>query len=852
MDCVADAIKFLKERYPNLDPRLVSDLGKQLDSVAKETPLPAAEFRAKAEAMLEDLFAEYAEKYKDEGRLQLNVLRQDVKALTEAKSRGSSVAETFTALMHGGGTKPGLGVNLPIRSDQRYYQQTFQTMFARAVEPYRGLLADGGDFRLEVFRAKDALDQDLGKPDNVTEQAWQLAKEINTIQEFVWALKKADNVWLTRADRYLFERIWDNGKIAGVPKEEFLKDAATHMSTKSFHGATPEQKSALFGMTYDQMMTGDYGTPRGMEWTDAYLDEPAPGEGSITKRMARSRVWQMDSADSAYWMNEKYGYGTLEQTIMRSLSKAAHDIPIVQRFTSKPEQYFDKLKEYAIKAAKEDGQPLTNGNIAEAQNAFDHATRSNFDEVTHWSGKVADVISNIEYLAHTKNLLLRHAPGASWTASLLSSTNGKGYLDNLGDLSSMVLKVAKASKDERRFLQEMGIFLGVYNANFQEGLVKAPSPAMLDRWAATYSKINLADWGLSASRSGIAAVVSKNLAEVSKLNWGTLAKGWHDGLARYGITELEHRFLLGAGIENLGKRLGPAWNFDAVTPQAINQIPLETIEAYLKKRDGVKTKVPEEVLRRERFKFSAKVSSMMRDHAEMGTGTPSQAQGAFIYRLENLLSPEGGKNSLQGSALGLALQFKMASLRQANTIKRLWHSSGGDKNAGKLLAQGFVGAAFISLLTYELQDALERKTPEAPWSPHRAAQALLHGSGVGYTMETFMHGLVAGDIPGELGKSLIGPGLSDIGRFSYRGYKLATAKEGHLTDVARRRLFELALQTVPFNSTLWSFDAYNQLVVEAMGNFWQDGYGQHLEQSMGKRPDIFGGQQHRYLFGGEQ
>jgi hypothetical protein len=803
--------------------------------------LTKAAFASEVEKLVQSDLERMAAKHRAADRIILGK-REQVVAMVENKTFGADPAENLRSWVEGGSLKKGDSVNLDPARIEASVKADLLRFWRRSIEPFKDIAAQGALNR-EIYQELDALQRGAQPGASGSQHAVEIAKAVHAVQSKMLELKKAYNPYLEEAKDYLIKRFHDRSKVSAVSAEEWVTDAMKAFGQKSFPELKPEEKVAVFQSIYERIKDGSYGSIVDDSASDKFITVQGTG-GNIMRKMSRGRTLQANDWSAAFDYNQKYGYGSVEQTVTATINSAARDIAILDKFGPNPQGMYEGV--YARvrgrasaeeRLALEQAKPSLDRSFRAASGSLNAPARGQY-------AKWAQGAMTLQYLAKNGGAIFRSLPDLAVAAGMVRGLNGKTVFQNAGEIAVEYAKAFADSSHRNAALEDLWMFSHSSMQNLMREFGAPDQAGKLGKMAELYSPLTLLPRHVESMRAATGIVVSRQLAKMADLAHADLPATWKDGLLRYGIREPEWDVLRHA-VEDWGsmKRGETPVTMKFLNADGVDQIPAEFVENYLRKSGQLEGDASKRVIDLARTQLSYKLGALINEHADYGSTTPGTRQRAFMYRGADANDP-------MGIALRLMWQFKSAALTTSDAFRRSYFSGEGLKGDWSGVSQTFIMSMFLWTLGEYASQLTAGKTPEDPTSPGFISRAVV-GSGAGGMFGEIL--LSEADRQGVSGvstgilKNLAGPVVGSAVDAAGIAAQGAKATFGDREKAPWSQLAQWALSQAPGQNLFYTKAAFNFYFANGLKEFAGPGYLGNLERRTMQTPGLLEDRQRYFM-----
>lgn len=840
-DCYVKVKQFVKESGLEIPDQRLKEFAHTLSQKRAEL-LTKGAFASEVEKLVADDLERFAAKRRAADAIAIATRENAVQTILN-KPYGTTVVENFKAYLAGGSIKAGDSVNLDPARIAASIKSDLLGFWRQGIEKFRDVAAHGA-LNKEIYQEVDALQRGLPTGQSGSKVAAEIAQVVHATQNRIFDLKKSYNPFMEKNGEYLIKRFHNREKVSAVTQEEWIADAMRSFGEKSFPDLSPEEKIEVFASIYERIKDGSYGSLMDTSSSDKFITVRGDG-GNIMRRMAKARSLVAKDWQAAFDYNQKYGFDTIEATVMKVIDGASRDVALLEKFGPNPEGMYEGLyRRVSVKASAEEKADLKAAK-PELDRLFQAAAGHQGAPARGQWAKWTQGALTLQYMAKTGSAVLRSLPDIAVASGLIRGLNGKTVFQNAAELVSEYVKGMSSSSARNQALEGLWMFSKSTVHNLMSDFSGAEvAPGKLGKAAELFGSLNLLERHVDSMRSAVGTVVSKELARAAESEHVRLPETWKKGLLRYGIGEDEWN-VLRQGVQDWGalKEGATPGKLRFLNADGVDAIPDEVISNFLKKSGATPGEITPETLFLTRKKLSYKLGALVNDHADYGSTTPGTRQKAFMFRGLDINDPIG-------MTLRLAWQFKSATLTSFDAFRRIYFSGEGPKGDWSGITQTMALSMFFWSIGEYAKQAFEGKTPEDPANPGFIGRAVV-GSGAGGMFADILLG--EADRQGVLGvkggilANLAGPTAGTLAE----GVGIATqyAKSAFSEEKAPHgALSRFILNQIPGQNLFYTRGAFNFYFANGLREFLDSGYLGHLERTADQTPGLLEPSQRYFTF----
>lgn len=835
--CETRVAKWAQDNNLNIPRDVIRQMGRMIDE-AKAKGLSDDEFTAK----VDELYTEHIEEYLL-GR-QLNELRAleiretAVEGIKQAdRSKPEGLYEAVRAWINGGGIRGFLGSNRDIRDMRGAVQSEFMNFWKKSIGTLEKIVKTGGLDR-EIFQELYAIRHGLTPGESGSKMAVQAARAIHDLQKLIFSKKQKFNALMRENSDYIMQRIHNRELISQTDKTTWVNDAMLTYGKKSYVEVPMDEKRALFEEMYDNIVNG-----RHSEVTDIeeFMRPFERGHANIYSRMSRSRKLVADSWEAEFEYNKKYGHGTVLQTVHRTMTGAAHDIAVLQKFGAMPRYTYEDLLARVMMGASEDEKRIIMSNMTNLQAEFNQAMGTADAQARTNQAKWFNSLRAIEMMAHLGKTFLRVFPDIAVSSLMIRGINGRNVFQNAAEIFGEYMKQFTSTEARNQALESIWMFSKTAHGKFMDDIGAVDYKGVhgfIGRMAQDFGKWNLMDRHTDSMRAATGVVASRHLARYAEKSFGELDVNTQGFLKRYGIDNAEWFAIRAAGLDLGGGR-------KIIDSDAIDLLDDNVIMDYIAMtgRTIEDEEIAQSLIDGTREELSLKVGTLINNMANIGSTTAGSRQAAFMYKGTDI-------NTTEGIIRRALFQFQGAMFTTVDAYRRAYVSGKTLRGDMSGVAQAMVLGTFLWTLGKLAEEAMEGREMPDVTDPGFIAQAMLGSGALGYAGEVMLSEVEANS-PYEFAlrtaSSMTGPliptGFEAIGTVWQgleSGVDAAFEPEGKPTEFPTGSIAKLLSDHIPGRNMLYLKGVLDYYLFNELRDFADTGYLGQLEKRTYKKRNIEG------------
>lgn len=699
---------------------------------------------------------------------------------------------------------------------------------------------------LEAFK-NDTLNRDIVKalfsinnPGAASYTGPKMAKEIADVivrmQEKARYAENRAGAWIPRIPGYVARqthdayRIHKGGMSAWV---SLMADSLDWAKTAggAFEHYLPGRESFLRDM-YASMATGKHTKTNDM----ADVLAPAMKRKSTAWKASAERVFFFRSAEAWLEYSEKYGTGSLSETVVRSLDRSARNTALMRIMGPSPQTGLERLVYEATEALKKAGdikgvQKLSTNRFARQMKELDGTLNiegnpslaaigrniRSWQNVTKLGGAVISALSDIPNVAGA--LAYRGAGG--WCENLMNGVKG--------------LLRGRGKAEQQRILAS----LGVYFDSTIQGIAARFSHGGLDRTSVNntlngvqnlFFKWSGLSWWTDTQKATAGLVLSHDLARQKSKHWTKLSNKTRRALSLYGIDEGKWEIIRSGETRAADGR-------HYLTPDAVETAPQRLLSEYLEKQGKETSSASIAALREE-------ITDQFRTYFSDGVGDAVIESSA---KTRSILRQGTSAGTLPGEVLRFFTQFKSFGVEHMNRFvareiygygaesftEGLWNAFRPSNWFNNDSGHVFRTIALMTLFAYaamSVKQLAAGKTPRSPHDPRTWIAALAQGGAFGLYGDFLFSELAQprNRFGGSPLVSLLGPTAGSLETLSNLYLDLANGEPKAAT------IFRAIWQHVPGNNLFYTKAAFDYLIAYNLYEALSPGYIRRMKQRIEK------------------
>jgi hypothetical protein len=379
------------------------------------------------------------------------------------------------------------------------------------------------------------------------------------------------------------------------------------------------------------------------------------GKASLTNvnyanKFSKQRVLHI-KPESLIAINEKYGSGSIQDSIIRELANSASMVEVMRDWTVNPINALDATLEVM------DKNPIVNQRFEKGKeyNKLKQILQSMTNREYADANAISTIFSGLRaYESVTKlgNATLRSLPDLHNTA-MVARQLGYNKLTAYGNVIKNFM-LGLSDSDKKAYADFLHTGIGSKLGAVNRYMVNPHSPSSWIGWAQHWMyKLNLLHRWDEANRGYVASVLGRYFAKNRHIDWAAMTEHDKEILGQYNIGEHDWSVIRAANVQ------GPKGFGQFITPDSIQNVSRETIAEILE-RQGVSK--PSD-LRVQRYKddVERKLNTFYRDRQDHAIATPDAIDRnmlTFGVKPDNTIFYPLIQNMMQFKHFGFAMWRK--------------------------------------------------------------------------------------------------------------------------------------------------------------------------------------------------
>lgn len=614
-----------------------------------------------------------------------------------------------------------------------------------------------GEYDQEIADAMWRLGN--GQPiDGLSQNSVKLAQIIDRWQEVARVDSNKAGAFIGKLAGYITRQSHDWLKIRKAGFENWLKDIQPRLDERTFTDVGDRVK--FLRDIYTGLASGVHLSHDSTNWMSGF-----EGGGNLAKRMSQSRVLHFKNGLAWHEYNQRYGVGSLRESVISGLSFSAKNTGVMRVLGTNPEQMFNYLFHTQQERLHKSGnaeklirftntQRVLNNQLAEVLG------KTNIPANATWAriGATARAVQNITKLGKALLSSFTDIPNAAMELRY----QGMNVLEVL--MKSMTARLPQYQKSEQKeILRAMGIFS---DAMRDEVIAKfggdTSIPGKIAGAQRLYFKLNLLNWWTESGRRATGLMLSNWLANNAAHPWEKINKELQRSLNASGISEAEWQLYRSMKFDTLHGN-------PHMTPLAVQHIPEARIADYVQSQG---LKVMPVSIDAARESLAGKLRGYYLDRILAAQSEPGARTRATMKQGTQAGSPIGEALRFGGQFKSFTASFMHQSIGRElfgrgyipreldeSIFKSLANALRHGNGELMGMAQLIVGMTVFGYIGMQSKLLLNGQTPR-PFSKETFWAAMAQGGGAG-VLSDFLFGEV-NRFGGGLAGTLAGPLVGDI------------------------------------------------------------------------------------------
>jgi len=592
---------------------------------------------------------------------------------------------------------------------------------------------------------------------------------------------------------------------------------------KTFDGK-PEGVSEddYLGNIFTNLVTGNHTKTSDLNSIDGsqYFVDGFPGPKNLAKSMSQSRVLHFKNGVSSYKYSKQYARMTLAEGVISGFTHDAQSIALLERFGTNPKSMFDKI----IKDLKDtkDINILRKLNERSLRNQFaelDGTTRQkgiskNFLGMDVSFAGISAGWRMIQNMSKLGFATISSFSDISTKAAFINANTERGVFSSYGRAFMDVFEGFKTTKQKKELSYLLGVgvevFLNDVHARFG---ANDSGPGKMAKAHQIFFKLNGMQWWNNSQKTGLAAMLSADLANYSKRSFDKVPPETQRLLKLYDIDENDWKV-----FSQLVEKAEDGRNY--VFASKVDELSNDVIDSVIRNKEGT-LDITDKLRQDFRDKFRTKINMYYADSADAAIPTPGARERAIM----NQGLPRG---TVLGEAIRMIMQLKGFPITYITKGLSRQKAHAGYYGVAKMM----VGSTVMGYLSICLKDILKGKEPrsvflgDGEFNTNLLKMAFLQGGGAG------IYGDFIFNEYNRYGRSfqetLLGPTAGAVDDIFKIFGKFASG------DVPTQKILKLALENTPFINLFYTKLALDYLFLHDLQELAKPGFLRKMERRINK------------------
>jgi len=600
-----------------------------------------------------------------------------------------------------------------------------------------GLMADIEEIGDHAFDAVTSgeLDQDvaraLWKIDNgddfsgISADAVGIAQVLHKWQEKSRIDANEAGAYIRKLPGYITRQSHDMDKIRNAGFAEWRRTIEPLLDERTFDGV--EDREAFLNSVFQGLSTGIHfgtGSVPGLK-----------GTRNIAKAASQERVLHFGEADGWFQYNERFGRGSLIDTVTNGLRMSSQNTGLMKILGPNAEANYDQVMDTILrelsKTDKDLAVKLDDARTGKLDNFIKMVTGATnipgnamgasigqavrgFQSIKSLGGAVISSITDVPTSASE----MRYQGQGFFTAQVGSLKNAGGAL---GDMAKSILnrKLTVRNKASRRVLAELGVSLDATTGRFTSRFDMAGEavPGRVSEAMRRFFRLNGLTLWTDSMRAGSMIGMGQHVGGLSTSKFGKLPEGLQDTFTLFGIGEAEWDLIRSVGARNFegvdGKYL---------TPDMIKDIDGGLLKSHLK---SIGVKPTDFQVKKLRTDLTDSFRGYYVDRSQFAVIEPDAKTRASMLR-------DSQPGTVAGELLRSWAQFKSFPFA---LVQRVWGREvrgRRTKTAAFLgLSEYLIATTLFGYIAMSAKDIVKNRTPRDPENADTWVAAFLQGGAAG-------------------------------------------------------------------------------------------------------------------------
>jgi GNAT superfamily N-acetyltransferase len=646
-----------------------------------------------------------------------------------------------------------------------------------------------GRFDRDIYDALYRLGTDKPNMDGLPPQAVQIAQIVNKYQTVARNRRNRFGAWIRDLRGYITRQSHDTYKIRAATEDEWVKFVKDRLDLpKMIKLGLISETDPLGSLRnlYDDFAAGVH-----MKHKAGEEDMVALGRGSnLARRESVSRALYFKDGIAAYEYNQRFGVGTLAESVITGLERAAASAALLKNLGTNPEATLTRLMDEYENSLSID--PNRRAKFRQQRGAILNLL-SQVDGSVYVPGnvgaaKVGGILRAWQNMAKLGGALISSVSDLAGYAAELRYSQGKNMLSGVLD-GIVALTRGRASGERADILASLGVFhesvAGSISARFDSPELVAGKLAAAQQF---FFRLNGLTWWTEALRDGAALQHSSYMAKQSNRAFADIDPELQRLLGLYNIDEGKWNIIRMAKHKASDGK-------EYISGDSLRTLPRQMFENYIA---SVGRTVNDASVANLMDDLQQALRIMMVDRAHHAVLEPNARARAFMLR--------GTKpGTLPGEVLRYIGQFKSFSIAMVQMVLGREVYGRGYDTVGEYLRKGrgdMVGlVTMIGMYTalgyaaMAIKDLIKGREPRNPLDYKTWVAAMAQGGGLGLYGD-FLFGEYS-RFGRSFSSSLLGPVIGNLDTLTDLWTRIRNG------DDSAAAAFKALIDNTPFLNLYW-------------------------------------------------
>ena len=656
-----------------------------------------------------------------------------------------------------------------------------------------------------------------------SKEARQIAESVRRVQKRLLDRKNRNGANIGELENYVVRQSHDAILIRAAGKQKWIDEVKQFINReRTFESKPPRMSEDEFlENIYDNLATGNHQKTNALYGDDGAIDQLSEFRGprNLAKRLSSQRIIHFRDGKTAFEYAQKFSRMSFSESVLNSITHDAQSIGLMEVFGTNPQRMFEVVIADLQQEAKPDAKAFGRIRLGRLKNQFaelDGTTRARGAGQPVWGlntdfAGIAAGARMIQNMAKLGFATISSISDLGTKAAFINSNTERGIFGSYAVALKDTFRLFNSKEQqELAFLLNVGVenMLGDVHARFG---ANDSGPGKIAKAHQMFFRLNGMAWWNNAQKTGIARMLSADLANYSRKGFDKVPRETQRLLRLYRIGEVEWGLLRTLDNKAVdGRRY--------VIPNQMDELADDVIDPII--RDRRNTLNVTDAMRQDfKDELRTKFAAYLTDSADTAIPTPGAKERAFM----NQGLPRG---TVGGEAFRLVMQLKGFPITYVMKGMDRQLASGGVVGLAKMM----VGTTMLGYLANATKDVLKGRSPQDVFNDdytldrETLTRAFVQGGGAGiYGDFIFGEFNRFGQSPLE---TLAGPTLgtaNDLLKI------FAKFRDG---DDATAASVRLALRNTPFINLFYAKLALDYLFVYELQEFANPGYLQRMERRM--------------------